>query len=266
MPYLERERSRIYYEDAGSGPSVLLTHGFGASTAMWRTQVEALSPRYRLITWDMRGHGGTECLPDQSRFSQSETVADMAALLEHLGIERAVIGGHSLGGFMSLAFHVTHPTRVQALYLQGCGPGYRSAVSRHAWNERAENRARTLEAGGLAALGGGAEVKASRQRSAEDLARAARGILSQVDSRVIDSLRSILVPTLIVIGDGDTPYLAGAGYMAEHIPGARQVVIDGAGHGVNVEKPDRVTALLREFLDSLSPVAPGATGGAGRGR
>src|SRR5262249_57963821 len=103
-----------------------------ASTAMWQTQVEALSPRYRLITWDMRGHGGTECPPDQSRFSQSETVADMAALLEHLGIERAVIGGHSLGGFMSLAVHVTPPTPVPALYLQGCCPGYRSPGSKAA--------------------------------------------------------------------------------------------------------------------------------------
>src|SRR6266705_3268077 len=117
MPYLIRDGVRLYYEDHGQGIPVLLSHGFGASTGMWRGQVEALQRSYRLIPYDMR------------------------AILDHLHIEQAVIAGHSLGGFMSLAFHVAYPQRVQALILQGCGPGYRNAEARATWNARAEQRA-----------------------------------------------------------------------------------------------------------------------------
>lgn len=251
MPFLDRGAARLYYEDSGSGTPILLTHGFGASTGMWRGQVEAFQDRYRLIPWDMRGHGQTECPLDQSHYSQALTDDDMAALLDHLEIDQAVIAGHSLGGFMSLSFNVAHPDRVKALVLQGCGPGYRRDEPRLAWNERAERRARTLEEGGLAALGGGAEVGESVQGSAEGLAQAARGILSQVDSRVMDSLKSISVPTLVICGDEDKPYVDGARYMGERIPGATYVPVPGAGHGVNIEKPDVVNAALESFLSGL---------------
>lgn len=253
MPYLNRENGvRLYYEDSGgSGLPVLLTHGFGASTGMWRGQVEAFRDRYRMVAWDMRGHGLTEAPEDLAHFSQAATVADMAALLDHLGIDKAVIAGHSLGGFLSLAFNVEHPERVRALYLQGCGPGYRSDTSRAAWNDRAEKRARSLEEGGLAALGGASEVPVSIQRSAAGLALAARGILSQVDSRVIDSLPHITVPVLIVIGTGDTYYLQGSDYMASRIPGARNLQVADAGHGVNVDQPAIVNDALDQFLGAL---------------
>jgi len=251
MPYLDRGDARLYFEDSGSGTPILLTHGFGASTGMWRGQVDAFQDRYRLIPWDMRGHGQTECPPDLPHYSQALTDDDMTALLDHLGIDRAVIAGHSLGGFMSLSFNVAHPDRVKALVLQGCGPGYRREEPRLAWNERAERRARTLEEGGLAALGGGAEVGESVQSSAESLAQAARGILSQVDSRVMDSLKGISVPTLVICGDDDTPYVDGARYMGERIPGATYVPVPGAGHGVNIEKPEVVNAALENFLCGL---------------
>ena len=251
MPYLDRGDARLYFEDSGSGTPILLTHGFGASTGMWRGQVEAFQDRYRLIPWDMRGHGQTECPLDPTHYSQALTDDDMAALLDHLEIDKAIIAGHSLGGFMSLSFNVAYPDRVKALVLQGCGPGYRREEPRLAWNERAERRARTLEEGGLAALGGGAEVGESVQGSAEGLAQAARGILSQVDSRVMDSLKTIAVPTLVICGDEDKPYVDGARYMGERIPGATYVPVPGAGHGVNIEKPDVVNAALESFLAGL---------------
>jgi pimeloyl-ACP methyl ester carboxylesterase len=251
MPYLTRGDTRLFYEDSGEGLAILLAHGFGASTAMWRGQVDAFSDRYRLIRWDMRGHGQTECPDDLSQYSQAHCVADMVALLDHLKIEQAVIAGHSLGGFMSLAFNVDHPKRVKALILQGCGPGYRRTQSRETWNERAQNRARSLEEGGLAALGGGSEVAVSTQHSARGLALAARGILSQVDARVIDSLPRIAVPVLIVIGDGDAHFLNGSAYMADRIPGAVNVVVPGAGHGVNVDQPDAVNEAFGKFLSAL---------------
>jgi pimeloyl-ACP methyl ester carboxylesterase len=123
MPYLTRGGVRLYYEDHGQGLPVLLSHGFGASTGMWRGQVEALQHSYRLIPWDMRGHGESDSPEAQALYSHQHTVEDMRALLDHLHIEQTVMAGHSLGGFMSLAFHVAYPQRVQALILQGCGPG-----------------------------------------------------------------------------------------------------------------------------------------------
>jgi len=255
MPHIQRDEARIYYEDSGEtkngGPPVLLGHGFGASTAMWRGQVEAFRDRHRIITWDMRGHGQTECPDDLSLYSQDHTVDDMAAVLDHLGVERAVIGGHSLTGFMTLAFNVRYPGRAMALYLQGCGPGYRSDEARAKWNIRAESRAQSLDDGGLDALGGVSEVHVSSQRTARELALAARGILSQVDARVIDSLPGITVPVLIVVGEGDTYYLDGSGYMASRIPGAVNVRVADAGHGVNVDQPDVVNKALGEFLAGL---------------
>ena len=252
MPYLNREGVRLYFEDSGGdGVPILLSHGFGASTAMWRGQAEAFKDHYRPIPWDMRGHGATQCPDELNRYSQAHTEEDMKALLDHLGAEKAVIAGHSLGGFMSLAFNVHYPERVKALVLQGCGPGYRKDAARVIWNEQAESRAKSLDEGGLDALGGNSEVTVSLQNTATGLALAARGILSQVDARVIDSLPGIAVPTLIIIGDGDSDYLVGSDYMASHIPGAVSVVVADAGHGVNVDQPKAVNLALGDFLDAL---------------
>ena len=109
MPYLERDGVRLYYEDRGAGPAVLLTHGYTATLRMWDPQVAALADRYRMICWDMRGHGASDSPDDPTAYSHEATVADMAALLDACGVERPVIGGRSLGGFMSLVFHLAHP-------------------------------------------------------------------------------------------------------------------------------------------------------------
>ncbi len=252
MPLINQGAARLYFEDSGGdGPPILLSHGFGASTEMWRGQVEKFRTCYRLITWDMRGHGRTECPDDLSLYSQNNTADDMAAVLNYLGVERAIIGGHSLGGFMSLAFNVRYPNRVIALFLQGCGPGYRSDEARKVWNERAEARAQSLDDGGLDALGGASEVRESIQNTATGLALAARGILSQVDARVINSLPAISVPTLVLVGENDTAYLTGSDYMASRIPGSINVRVDNAAHGVNIDQPEMVNKALADFLAGI---------------
>jgi pimeloyl-ACP methyl ester carboxylesterase len=131
-------------------PAILLSHGYGATLRMWGGQVAAFADRYRLVLWDMRGHGESGDPPDPTLYSQALTVADMAALLDACRIERAVIAGLSLGGVMSLAFHLAHPKRVRALMLFDTGPGFRNPEARRQWNERAEARARELEDKGLA--------------------------------------------------------------------------------------------------------------------
>ncbi len=154
MAFVTRDGVRLYYEDHGSGPAVLLSHGYGATSQMWQDQVAALKDRYRVIVWDLRGHGESDYPADPHLYSKRHTVADMAALLDQCGLERAVIGGHSLGGYSALAFHRVHSDRCAALMLFNCGPGFKRDEARLKWNETAERRAKRFEDEGLAANGG----------------------------------------------------------------------------------------------------------------
>ncbi len=248
MARLERDGVGIHFEVHGSGPALLLSHGYGATSRMWQPQVAALARSRQLILWDMRGHGDSDSPEDPEAYSEEATVADMGALLDELGLERAVIGGLSLGGFMSLAFHLAHPQRVDALLLFDTGPGYKRDAPREEWNEMARGRARDLETSDLATLDASAEFVPSAHRSARGLAQAARGMLTQRDSRVIDSLSGIGVPTLVLVGAEDRPFLAAADYMARKIPGAEKVVIDGAGHAANIDRPEAFNRAVLDFL------------------
>ncbi len=251
MTSIKRGGVSIYYEDHGTGPVVLLSHGYSATTRMWLGQVEALKGRYRVITWDMRGHGLTESPSSQSEYSEAATVEDMAAILKECGVERAVIGGLSLGGYMSLAFYLAHPEMTRALMLFDTGPGYRNPQAREGWNRTSEQRAVAFETRGLDALGGGAEVRVSQHRSAAGLAGAARGMLAQFDSRVIESLDKVAVPTLVLVGSKDEPFLAATDYMANKIPGAARVVIADAGHASNIDQPVAFNEAVLKFLGGL---------------
>jgi pimeloyl-ACP methyl ester carboxylesterase len=246
----------VSYEDGGAGPAVLLSHAYSATGHMWAPQRPALEPRYRVVTWDMRGHGETVAPDDPTQYSHALTVADMRGLLGHLGLGRAVIGGLSLGGTMSLAFWGAHPEMVRALVICDSGPGFRNAEAREGWNRKAHERAAALEARGLDALEGRSrEVREAlgRHRSARGLAHAARGMLTQPDARLMDLLPGIRVPTLVVVGDRDTPFIAACEYMAKKIPGARLEVIADAGHSSNLDQPAAFNRVLLDFLDNLPP-------------
>lgn len=253
MAYVLVDGVRIYYEEGGAGYPVLLSHGYCAAAAMWEPQVPALAPRYRLISWDLRGHGRSDSPEAPGEYSEAKTVQDMLAILDALGVRRAVLCGMSLGGYMSLAFHRDHPQRVSALVLVDSGPGFRNPARREEWNAMALARADRLEREGLDALGESSEVRTVRhlQRSARGLARAARGMLTESDDSVISGLERVRVPTLVVVGADDTPFLAAAGYMADRIPGARKVVIPNAGHGANLDQPELFNRAVLEFLDGL---------------
>jgi pimeloyl-ACP methyl ester carboxylesterase len=251
MPLVELNGIHINYEEHGtpSGAPILLTHAFAATLQMWNPQFEALH-EYRVIGWDMRGHGGTDSPPTQDGYSEKLTVEDMAALLRHLGVEKAVIGGLSLGGYLSLEFQLHHPEMVRALVLCNTGPGYRKDAARAGWNDFSIGYAKRFEERGLDGLGRGIEIDATReyQRSSEGLAYAARGILTQRDANVMEHLEQIDVPTLIVLGADDERYKAGGDYMASKIPNARKVVIEKAGHAVNLYQPEAFNAAVLAFL------------------
>jgi pimeloyl-ACP methyl ester carboxylesterase len=237
MSFLARDGVRIHYEIAGSGPALLLTHGFSGSSADFAKNVAALARTNTVITWDLRGHGQSDCPADPSAYSVPLCVADMAALLDRAGAARAVLAGHSLGGFLSLEFQLAQRARVAGLILIDTGPGYRSDPPRAVWNERAERISIDLEKKGTTAARG--------------IALAARGILVQHDGRVLESLSAIAVPALIVVGANDSAFLAGSRYMAEKIPGAVLEVIADAGHSPNAERPEEFARATSAFLRAI---------------
>jgi pimeloyl-ACP methyl ester carboxylesterase len=254
MPQLDRAGTHVFYEvtgDAGGRPPLLLSHGFGASSAMWRPNRAALAAARQVITWDMRGHGRSDSPADPAEYTHAACVTDMAALLDAAGAERAVAGGLSLGGFLSLAFCLEVPDRVAALVLCDTGPGFRSDEARQRWNSHALATADRLERNGLGVFGDDAGPTASGHRSASGLALAARGMLAQGDSQVIDGLASIRVPTLVLVGGRDEAFLGAADYVAAKIPGAQKVVIPDAGHMCNIDQPGLFNEAVLAFLHTL---------------
>ena len=252
MPKINRDGVDIFYEVHGSGPPLVLTHGYSSTSAMWQGQIAAFSKNHQLVLWDMRGHGQSDYPGDPAAYSEALTVGDIGALLDEVGADKAIVGGLSLGGYMSLAFHRSHPDRVRALLIIDTGPGFKKDSAREAWNRRARDTGDRFEREGLEVL-----KSASRERSgvthrdASGLARAARGMLTQRDAGVIESLPNIKVPALVVVGADDTPFLAASDYMATKIPGATKVVIPAAGHAVNIDQPQDFIDAVLPFLDRL---------------
>ena len=250
MPHLTRDGVRIAY-DVHPGPAgetpLLLTHGFGASRAMWRPNIDALAAMRTVITWDMRGHGETDSPDDQSLYSHALTVEDMVALLDACDVSVAAVGGLSLGGFMSLDFYRGHPDRVRCLLLFDTGPGFKKDASRQGWNDYADRMAERFETEGAAALSNSPEV-ARATADTRGLARAARGMLAQQNADVIRSLPDIKVPTLVLVGANDTGFLAAADYMAATVPNAEKVVVADAGHAANIDQPAAFNEAVTDFL------------------
>ncbi|AUC93747.1 alpha/beta hydrolase [Bradyrhizobium sp. SK17] len=261
MAKLNRDGVEIYYEIHGNGPPLILTHGYSSTSAMWQGQIEALSKRHRLILWDMRGHGQSDYPDNPDAYSEAHTVGDIAALLDAAGADKAVVGGLSLGGYMSLAFHRAHPERVRALLIIDTGPGFKKDEAREVWNKRARDTGDRFDREGLDMLKSLSPERASvTHRNARGLALSARGMLAQRDARVIESLPDIKVPSLVVVGADDTPFLAASDYMAVKIPGAQKAVIPNAGHAVNIDQPQLFIDAVLPFLDGLEAGAPGKTG------
>ncbi len=249
MPKLNRNGVQIYYEIHGKGPVILLTHGYSATLQMWKGQIAPLSKSHQLVIWDMRGHGQSDYPDDQSEYSEEATVGDMLALLDAAGARTAVVGGLSLGGYMSLAFYRAHPDRVSSLLIIDTGPGFKNDEAREGWNRYARETADRFERQGLEPLQSASKERSTAaHRSADGLVRAGRGMLTQRDDRVMRLLPEIKVPSLVIVGSEDKPFLNAADYMAAKIPGARKVVISGAGHAANIDQPETFN---REVLDFL---------------
>ena len=253
------------YDDAGSGPSVLLLHGYPFNRSMWSEQREALSASYRVITPDLRGHGETTASSEPA--TMEEMARDVVALLDKLGIERVSLGGLSMGGYVALAFYRRFPLRVRALILADTRPQADTPDARRNREEQAE---KILKEGMQsiaddflkkvltpATLSEKPEVVARVREmilktNPQGAANALRGMAMRHDQT--DFLEGILVPALLIVGSEDklTP-TADAELMKREIRGSRLEVIEGASHLSNLERPTEFNRALLNFLDALQP-------------
>ena len=250
----------IAYDDRGSGPAVLLFHAFPLGLFMWDAQVAALCATHRVVRFDARGFGGSATA--DGPLTMERIADDGAALLGVLGVEKAVVGGCSMGGYAAFAFVRRHPQRLAGLALQDTRAGADTAETKAF---RATLAAKVLAEGASAAaeaflpkLVGETThrerpdlVASLRERilgtSPQGIANALHGLAARVDSR--ETLPTIAVPTLVLVGAEDvlTPP-SEAATMAAAIPRARLDVILQAGHLANLENPAAVNAALVAFL------------------
>jgi 3-oxoadipate enol-lactonase len=253
----------LAYTDEGSGPVVLMLHGFPFDRSMWRGQIEKLSSGFRVIAPDLRGHGGTSVTSGPSLME--DMAEDVLALLDELNVPRAVVCGLSMGGYVALALYRAHPSRVRALVLADTRPRADTEDARRA---REENARRSLSEGmrpiadamlpkllSTRTRESAPEVVARVREmmlgvNAEGAASALRGMALRRDQT--DLLSKIDVPALVIVGSEDavTPP-SDAEAMRELIEGSRLVVIVGAGHVSNVERPEEFDRALVEFLEGL---------------
>ena len=256
MPTSKLNGIDIYYEEHGSGYPIVLTHGLGDSAGLWTPLAEALADKYRLISWDMRGHHRSEVPQDLSAYTQDIVVEDLLALCDHLGIEKAVHGGHSLGGYTALRFYEKYPERVSALVLHAAGPGYKNEEGSQAWTDRLAGIADKQEARfGLDARVSAKELRTGAPQLGEISQHVVRGV-TYVERGVMahptfTDATKIDVLTLVIVGENDKQYQASAGYFEAKLPKGHKVVIKEAGHPAALEQPEAVNTAVREFLDSV---------------
>ena len=276
MPYFQSADARLYYEDHGdpAGYPVVFCHGMGESGGLWDAQLAALTPRYRGIVWDNRGHGRSDAPDGQEQYNVPLFAADLRALLHRLGLERACVVGHSMGGYTAIAFAIEHPERLAALVLADTAPGEETIPNRppaeRAIRERLplEELARRegMEAVALRQLADGtvqpevAHDPAQRAQYVERMRRLpVNGFIwawraLRYRPSYTDRLGEIGVPTLCVAGERDD-FLPAVRLLAARIPGADLVVIPQAGHTANREQPEAFNRALLGFLAHVAAPA-----------
>jgi len=253
-----------YVDSGGDGPAVVLSHGYLMDASMFDAQVAALAPQYRVITWDARGHGGT---PAPGPFSYWDLARDVLALLSCLGIEQAVLGGMSQGGFLSLRAALLAPQRVRGLILVDSQAGTEQEASRpgyeqlhEMWLDQGPGPVQDIVA---AIILGPGQWDGWYAKWAEQYAQWAPGNLSQLTwpfrclmdrDDITPRLGEITCPALIVHGSEDAAIsLARAENMRDRLAGPTTfTVIDGAPHASNVTHPSAVNAEIIKFLHRLA--------------
>jgi pimeloyl-ACP methyl ester carboxylesterase len=262
MPHAEVNGQRLFYEDTGGdGEVIVLSHGLFMDHTMFDAQVEALRGSWRCISWDERGHGQTVSTADP--FTYWDAARDLLGLLDHLGVERAVLAGMSQGGYLSLRAALTAPERVRALILidSQAGtedpaklPDYQALID--AWTGPDGAPPEVMDVVGQIVIGPEhAELPVWKERWAAMSPEVVHQVYTTLSSReddVAPRISELTMPSLVVHGEVDAAVeLATGRAFAAALPDAELAVVDGAGHASNLTHPEPVNAAIAAFLDRL---------------
>jgi len=268
MPYATASDGvKLYYEEAGSGTPALFIHEFAGDYRSWEPQMRFFARYFRCVAYNARGFPPSEVPEDPERYSQAHARDDAVAVLDHLGFDRAHIVGLSMGGFAALHVGIACPQRARSLVIAGCGygaaPDKRQAFQAECEAAAASFEANWSEAAARYALGptrvqlqnkdprGWSEfARQLAEHSPKGQALTMRGVQKRRPSlwELVEGMKRIDVPTLIVTGDEDDPCLEPALLMKRSIATAGLVVLPRAGHTINIEDPEAFNQALLEFL------------------
>jgi len=265
VPFTEVDGARIHYLDAGTGePALVLLHAFPLHAGMWAPQVGHLSSTNRVIAPDFLGFGGSDAPETMYRYTMLGYADVVAGLLDHLGLERVVLGGLSMGGYVAFAFLRHYPERVSGLILADTRAAADTTMAFEKRTDQQDQVARigttalieTLLAGLLSE-----ETRANRLDLVEQVRRLMAnppigfiGALEAMKHRpdATEELASVTVPTLVIVGEDDAlspPDVARD--MQERIPHSELAVLPHAGHLSNLEAADDFNAAVASFLARL---------------
>jgi pimeloyl-ACP methyl ester carboxylesterase len=260
MPKVHANGINQYYEEAGQGEPLVFIHGLGSNSRDWENQAPEFARSYRVITYDLRGHGQSD--KPEGPYLMAQYADDLAGLLNSLQIESAHIVGISLGGGIVLQFAIDHPQMVKTLTVVNSGP---TLGDPEQVRPEIERRVGIVQQMGMRAMGENlagnlfpkpeqADLRATFvERWAENDPRAyIEATRSMLDWNVVKGLASIQSPTLIIAADQDYSPVAAREAYAGLIPDARLVVIPDSRHATPVERPQEFNAVLKDFLDQHS--------------
>jgi pimeloyl-ACP methyl ester carboxylesterase len=272
MPHLTTDDGiKLYYEETGKGIPIVFVHEFAGDYRSYEQQVRHFSKYYRCVTFNARGYPPSDVPKDGERYSQDRARDDIGSVLDGLKIDKAHIVGLSMGGFAALHFGFTYPGRCRSIVVAGCGygaaPGERAKFAEEAEASAKRFEELTMKKAAEAYALGPTRVQHQNkdprgwrefadqlaEHSTEGAALTMRGVQKRRPSLfdLVDRMKTITVPTLIMTGDEDWPCLEPGILMKKNIPTAALVVMANCGHNINLEEP----ALFNMHLSDLFQAA-----------
>lgn len=271
MPHAASAGARLYYEETGSGTPIVFVHEYAADHREWELQVRHFSRAYRCIAYAARGYPPSDVPGDAKAYGQDPSADDIAAVMDHLDLERAHVVGLSMGAFAALRFGMRHGERALSLVLAGCGSGS-DLAQLEAWRRQQAEKSAQLLKDGWAAMADEVghsptriQLKRKDRRAWEEFMTHLRGHSAQGSALTArwyqgarDSvyhweaqLTSVTAPTLVAVGDEDGPCVEPSVFLKRTLPNAGLWVCPNTGHAINLEEPDAFNREVGSFLAAV---------------
>ncbi len=272
MPYAKaKDGVRLYFEEAGAGEAIIFVHEYAGDYRTWEPQMRYFSRRYRCISFSARGFPPSDIPKDDAAYSQAQSRDDVIAVLDHLGIDRAHVVGHSMGAYTTLHVGLDYPQRARSLTVAGCGwgsdpNGHEQAV------EMGKAIAKMFRTEGIEVAAdkyanypvrlqqkekdprGWAEfVRLLSEHSGEGHALVMLNVQLKRPTlpELADRLKTLKIPMLVVSGDEDDWCLDGSVFLKRTVPSAALLVLPRSGHTITSEEPDAFNRALSDFLGAV---------------